>query len=248
VYVPYIGTSTGSQQQRLSSGPHAERTEDSMTTTPDSGGDSGPGEPVDLGKSGGRSEPPQAEQPFDPYRFGKPDHPVPPEFAPPGYADTGYRPAPQPAPYAGQQPYPTEQSAYPTRQPPSYPGPDYQYGAPYPPQYPTYPQPRTGNGKAVAALVFGILSIVFFWLSILDGVLIILALIFGILGLSESRRQGGNGRGLAVTGLVCMGIGAVAAILWTSALVHAVNQCGGFDTATGSTTFEQCVSDHLPWS
>ncbi len=82
----------------------------------------------------------------------------------------------------------------------------------------------------------------------MDGVFVILALIFGILGLSESRRQGGNGRGLAVAALVCMGIGAAAAILWTAALVHAVNQCGGFDTDTGSSAFEQCVSDHLPWS
>ncbi len=211
-----------------------------MTTPPDSAGDSGSGEPVDLGKA--RQPPP--EVPFDPYRFGKPDHPVPPEFAPPGY-----NPVPQPSPYAAQQPYPTEQSAYPPQQPPPpYPGPNYPYGAPYPPPYHAYPQPRTGNGKAVAALVFGILSIVFFWLSILDGVFVILALIFGILGLSESQRQGGNGRGLAVAGLICMGIGAAAAILWTAALVHAVNNCGGFDTDTGSSSFDQCVSDHLPWS
>jgi hypothetical protein len=200
--------------------------------SPDDGSAGNPGEPVNLGKSGE----PRAEAPFDPYRFGKPDHPVPPEFAPPGYGG-GYSPVPEPSPYAAQQP-------------PPYPGypPPYQYGAPPPPPYHGYAQPRAGNGKAIAALVFGILSIFFFWLSLLDIVFVILALVFGVLGLSESRRHG-SGRSMAIAGLVCMGVGAAAAMLWTAALVHAVNQCGGFDNAdTGNSAFEQCVSDHLPWS
>jgi hypothetical protein len=214
--------------------------------TPDSGGTGGasdpgapksggvnPGafdQPINLGKSSD----PTADAPFDPYRFGRPDHPVPPEFAPPGYSATGYSPVAQPSPYAAQTP-PT----YPAHQPPG--------GPPAPPWYHGYPQPRTGNGKATAALVLGILSIVFFWLSVFDLVFIILALVFGLLGLSESRRQGGNGRGLAIAGLVCMGVGAAAAILWTATLFHTVGECGGFDAnTTNSSAFEQCVRDNFP--
>ena len=175
---------------------------------------------------------PAADAPFDPYRFGKPDHPVPPEYAPPGYASTGYTPVPQPSPYSEQQ-----------LPPPPYP---YPGSTPPPPHY-GYPPPRPGNGKATAALVLGILSIVFFWLSLLDAVFIILALIFGLLGLSDSRLRGRSGRSLAIAGLVCMGVGAAAALLWTSMLVHAVNKCGGFSADTSSTAFDQCVSDHIWW-
>ena len=194
------------------------------------------GEPVNLDKpSSGTPQfdaprDPAADAPFDPYRFGRPDHPVPPEYAPPGYASSGYHPTPQPPPHTGPQP------------------PPYPYPGSVPPPYYGYPQRRTGNGKATAALVLGILSIVFFWLSLLDAVFIILALIFGLLGLSDSRLRGGHGRGLAISGLICMGVGAAAALLWTSMLVHAVNNCGGFGTDTSSTEFDQCVSDHLWWS
>src|SRR5436305_14944279 len=87
----------------------------------------------------GKAEPPAGsdpagEAPFDPYRFGKPDYPIPAEYAPPGY--TGPI-APPPNPYAGgpgaaTAPPPGSTTSNPFGNPP---------GTPYgpPPQYPAGP-------------------------------------------------------------------------------------------------------------
>jgi hypothetical protein len=64
-------------------------------------------------------------------------------------------------------------------------------------------QPPRTNGKAIAALVLGILSIVTIvsiWLSIILG---ILAIIFASLALRDIKRRYEGGRGLAIAGLVC---------------------------------------------
>ena len=103
--------------------------------------------PPEPNRADGADEP--APPDFDPYRYGKPDHPIPPEYAPPGYVP--------PVPPAPAAPSPAQ-----------YPG--YSYPPP-PPGYPPYGAPRAGNGKATIALVLGILSIVFCWLSIFDLVL-----------------------------------------------------------------------------
>ena len=65
--------------------------------------------PVDLGKPtpAAPSGDPTADAPFDPYRFGKPDHPVPPEYAPPGYV-----PDEPPPPYAAATNAPYGQGPY----------------------------------------------------------------------------------------------------------------------------------------
>ena len=114
----------------------------------------------------------QPETPFDPYRYGAPEQPVPPEYAPPATRHPRHSapPAAQPPPYAPAQPAYGAQPGY-----------GYQGGAaqpyPTPPHYSQqYPQPKTGNGKAVAALVLGILAIVFFWTSFIDIILIALGL------------------------------------------------------------------------
>lgn len=225
------------------------------------------------------TEPPE-DQPFDPYRYGAPEHPVPPEFAPPGYEQSGYLPPlpdlppefPQ-NPY-GQNPYPQDpyaQTPYPQAPygpgpygpgpgsfGPQNPGPQDPYtqtpygqnpagyggypqpGPGYPPQgyappgyvpppgqpqgyappgyapppgY-SYRQPGPGHGKAVAGLVLGILSIVFCWASFVDLLLLVPALIFSIMGLSEAR-MGRGGRGLAMSGLICTIAGVVLAIVMT---------------------------------
>jgi lysylphosphatidylglycerol synthetase-like protein (DUF2156 family) len=107
--------------------------------------------------------------------------------------------------------------------------------------------PDRGHGKAVTALVLGICTIFFSWTTFLDGILVVIALIFGVLAFSESGR-GSSGRSsmrrLAVAGLICTAVGAVAAVLWTVFFLHAVNQCGGIgnDRAPG---FEQCVSNQI---
>lgn len=176
-----------------------------------------------------------AAEPFDPYRFGAPEHPVPPEYAPPGY---------QPPPPAAQPPtqYPGYPGGYPGQ--PTYPG---QPGQPYPappPQYLTqYPPPQAGQGKAIAALVLGIISIVFFWMSFLDAIPILLALIFGSLALSDSKRTG-LGRGQAIAGLVCAVVGAALAIVLTVVIVTRLQPC--FDNySSGSAAFNKCVQDRI---
>lgn len=87
-----------------------------------------------------------------------------------------------PAPVAGGFPPPGV---------PFYPGPPQ-------PGRPGGPKPGT-NGFAVAALIFGIIG----------GVL--LSVIFGIIGLSQTTKTGQNGRGLALAGLILSGVWIVVA-------------------------------------
>jgi hypothetical protein len=79
--------------------------------------------------------------------------------------------------------------------PPLYPGPP-----PHPP-YPPYR--RRTNGFAVASLILGILGVV------------ILSVIFGCVALSQIRRRGDDGSGLAIAGLVLSGV-------WTALILIGV--------------------------
>jgi hypothetical protein len=175
-------------------------------------------EPISLSKDESERAPD-----FDPYRFGAPEHPVPPEYAPPGY---------RPPPPANPPPQ------FPPG-PPQYPG----YWAP-PPNAPQYPQPRTGNGKAITALVLGIVSIVLCWLSLFDIIPAVLALIFGILGRNESvRHPERGGRGMAVAGIACAVIGALLAGLFTAWAVHRFSDC--YDGNASSSQVRTCIQQHL---
>jgi VanZ family protein len=169
---------------------------------------------------------------FDPYRFGAPEQPVPPEYAPPGY-----RP-PEPAyPPPGHRP-PAPQGGY---GPPA-----YQPGPPPPQPYavPYYAHARRGTGKAIASLVLGIASIILSILSVFDVIFIALAVIFGVLGLTEANRSPHReGRGMSIAGLVCAGVGAVLAVVLTVWFVGAATHCTQYDS--GSTQFQNCFRDHL---
>jgi hypothetical protein len=219
-----------------------------------------PSEGVDLGKAD-----PTSDAPFDPYRFGKPDHPIPAEYAPPGYtgptipAGSPYPPAGQwSGPQHGAPPYGSEPAnpfsnppgtpygqPAPPQQPYQYPPPgSFGPGAPPPPPYHSYVQPQSGNGKAVAALVLGILSIVCSVFLFFDAIFVVLGLIFALLAMSESKRSGAGRRGMAVAGLVCTIVGAIIATVLTVLIVHAVNQCGGFGSSN-EIGWNQCVRDHL---
>lgn len=204
--------------------------------------------PVDLGKHPER--PPELD-PNDPYRFGLPDTPPPPEFAPPGWTPPGgwsaqHQPdfQSQPQPPTGQQRNPWQQppGGYPPPYPGPYPGPPSYppYPGNQPPPYPPYPYPADQAARqraktrrrATASLVLGIVSIVMFWTAFLDVVLVIAATAFGVLALSDrssAEPRQSSGRRLAVAGLVCAAVGAVAAVAWTVYLVHVVNNCGGFN-------------------
>ncbi len=174
----------------------------------------------------GNAEPgPDGPLDFDPYRFGRPEHPVPAEFAPPGYR------APD---------VPREPNLPRTPPPPRYqPG---QYANPYPPRSAT--NGAASNSKAIASMVLGIASIVLCWLTILDVVPIVLAVVFGLIAVNDHRRDPGRGgRAMAITGIVCAAIGAVLAIVLTVWFVNLANQCGGL--GTNSSQLQQCVRDHI---
>lgn len=218
-----------------------------MSTPPDHGSDptrppvplTGPpwSEPVSMDKAAPHDEPPLD---FDPYRFGAPDHPVPPEYAPPGYRPPAPPPQPPPPAY-GSAPY---------GMPPYGSAP---YGSPYGMRPPPPPRlghygpsgpPRAGHAKATAALVLGIGSIVFCWLSILDGILVVLALVFGLIALSEARRDPHrSGHGLAVAGIACAVIGAILATVLSVYLYTRFKDC--LDYPTGSQEYKTCITDKL---
>jgi hypothetical protein len=249
-----------------------------MTTPSDPENGQSPPDAVNLGKAEPQAgSDPAGEAPFDPYRFGKPDHPIPAEYAPPGY--TGPI-APPPNPYAGgpaagSAPPPGSTTSNPFGNPPGTPygpppqypgGPPSPYGPPpgqqygpqygqpygppsgqpygYGPQPPHYARPTGNNGKAVAALVLGILSVVLCWLSVFDAIFVILALIFGLIALGETKNGRGRGRGLAIAGLACMVVGAILATIISIKVFHAIDRCGGFDQASQS-SFNQCVKDNV---
>jgi hypothetical protein len=212
-----------------------------MTTPPDDGTDAPEAD----------STAPAVEEPdFDPYRFGAPEHPVPPEYAPPGYRPPPVTQAPVPGQYTTGQypayPPPTYGSAgYPPAYPPAYPPggyPGQQY--PYqPPPFHGYPQPSTGNGKSIAALVLGICSIVFFWTAFFDLLIIIPAIVFGSMGLAESRRRpGAGGSTMAKVGLACTAVGVVCAVAFTVFAVNRLNHCDDL-YGSGSHQYNQCIRD-----
>jgi len=74
------------------------------------------------------------------------------------------------------------------------------------------------SGLAIASLVCGICSLVLFWVPVLGFLLGILAIIFGGVAISQTRRDPDlRGRGMAIAGLVCgiVGIlGWVILIVW----------------------------------
>jgi hypothetical protein len=68
------------------------------------------------------------------------------------------------------------------------------------------PPPAPTNGKSIAALVLGILSIVGPYIGFLLG---IVAIILSAISLKEIRIRNEQGRGLAIAGLVCGIVGTV---------------------------------------
>ncbi|NUR05425.1 MAG: DUF4190 domain-containing protein [Nocardioidaceae bacterium] len=91
----------------------------------------------------------------------------------------------------------------------------YEQAAP-PPQ-----QPTKGSGLAVAALVLGIIAVVFFW-TVLGGILFgLLALILGIVASGRAKRGQARGRGMAIIGAILgvLGLlGSIAVITFLGAL------------------------------
>lgn len=70
-----------------------------------------------------------------------------------------------------------------------------------------------GNGMAVASLVLGITSIVFCWWGLATLAQVVLAIVFGCLGMARAA-SGARGRGMAIAGLVCGCVGALFYLLF----------------------------------
>ncbi|GMA39435.1 DUF4190 domain-containing protein [Mobilicoccus caccae] len=84
---------------------------------------------------------------------------------------------------------------------------------------------------AIAALVFGIISIIFAF-PILGFVIAIVAIILGAKALGRVKRGVGGGRGMALGGVITGIIGAILNVLITvffGAVIWAVAQSGSWD-------------------
>jgi hypothetical protein len=90
----------------------------------------------------------------------------------------------------------------------------------YQPPYQQYQQPGmtivqhtmvgpNNNGLCIAAMVLGIIAVVFFWAPFFGIALGLLATIFGAVGIPSSTKKGQAGKGMGIAGLV-MGIIALA--------------------------------------
>lgn len=77
------------------------------------------------------------------------------------------------------------------------------------------------SGLATAGLVFGILCLIGFWVPFGDVLFAGLAVLFSIMGLSQTRNGTYSGHGKAVAGLVCGIIGLIPAIIVIALLITA---------------------------
>ena len=78
-------------------------------------------------------------------------------------------------------------------------------------------QPQQGKGMGIAALVLGIISVVFFWIPFVDILTLILGIVAVVLGVM-SGKKGKNG--MATAGLVLGIIGVVlSAISFVSCVI-----------------------------
>jgi hypothetical protein len=166
--------------------------------------------------------PPQDPDPNTQPGYGQPYPPQDPDpNTQPGYG----QPYPPQDPY-GQQPYPP-QDPYPQAgygqpgygQQPGYPQ-QPGYGQPgYPPQY-GYGAPPSTNGKATAALITGIATLVLSWCCGL-GIVGVVAIVLGVRARSEIRASGGQqtGDGIALGGIIT---GSIAVVFGFASLVFII--------------------------
>jgi hypothetical protein len=107
-----------------------------------------------------------------------------------------------------------------------------QFGAPgpadpayYPPPPPQYPFAPSSNGIGIAGGVCGIVAVVLCWIPFVDYVSVVLgvlAIIFGALGVRRANGESGNGKGLAITGIVTGIVAVVISVLFLAVIYAAV--------------------------
>ncbi|GIO54839.1 hypothetical protein J21TS7_31570 [Paenibacillus cineris] len=107
----------------------------------------------------------------------------------------------------------------------------YQHFQPQPPMTP----PKT-NGKAIASMVLGILSVMILYIGFILG---ILAIIFAALSFKELKRGYEQGKGMAIAGLVC---GIIGVLLWGLILLFVVLAVAFFGSDIDSSTLYDVMS------
>jgi hypothetical protein len=155
-------------------------------------------------------------QSFGPGQYGGPGY-GPPQSGPPPYGQPPYGQPPygQPQygpPQYGQPPY-GQAPVQPGYGQPPY-GQPYGYGAPVNP----YGPPKTNNGLAVTGLVLGIVALIFSWVPFFDGLVIIPAIVFAIIGINAAKRLGGIGKTMGIIGL-CLALAATVICIAISAWI-----------------------------
>jgi len=71
------------------------------------------------------------------------------------------------------------------------------------------------SGLAIASMVCGILSLVFFWVPVFGFLLGIIAIIFGAVAIRQIGREPNlGGRGMAIAGLVCGIVGVAGWVIF----------------------------------
>ncbi|MCA9477648.1 MAG: DUF4190 domain-containing protein [Nanoarchaeota archaeon] len=103
---------------------------------------------------------------------------------------------------------------------------------------------QKSNGKSIAALVLGILSVLIPFIGIIFG---ILAIIFGIQGKKQIQETGEAGKGMATAGLVLGIIGVAYLFLWI--LIGGLAYFGALDPSNAipeSTYFDTVLSSTKP--
>ncbi len=127
---------------------------------------------------------------------------------------TSAPPPPPPMPAAPLTPAPPPAPQVPP------PPPAYGYASPpgFPPP-PVYQAKPKANGLALTSMILGILGITVGICLLFFPVLPILAVVFGHIGLTQTRKTGAPGRGYAIAGLVTGYIGIALAILWLIATI-----------------------------
>ena len=104
----------------------------------------------------------------------------------------------------------------------SEPTPDYQSAYAGNPYAQTEPA-QGGKGLSIAAMICGILSIVCCCVGWLSIILAIVAVVLGIIAMVK----GASGKALALTGLICGGVGLILAIIALAGGTAALSELGG---------------------
>ncbi|MEV1291053.1 DUF4190 domain-containing protein [Pseudonocardia sp. NPDC049635] len=205
-----------------------------------------PGDPQDPDQPGRQAPPSGQSAPDQPGHGQQPGYEQQPYGQQPGYSPQpgyGQHPGYAPQPGYGQQPGQAQQPGYeqPYGQQQPYGQPAYGSYPQRPDQFPGGGQPGPGgpvgapprNGVGIAALVFGILGLLTFWILV-GGLFGLVAIALGIIGIARVRKRIATNQGVAISGLVLGVLGVLATVAFA---VFAV----GVFTSIGGTDFYECV-------